>query len=259
MFKKNHHSPIFKHLPLTPKRSHFHFHLEFISSQPTQQPTTSLKKNTKTLEGYKDLIDVKRLLCIAHLPSAPYVVLAAAPSVPPTSTAPHAIAPGVAPFPPTAWRPSPTSAGWSTASFRNGKVAGEWWIWKSWHSMFDLLVLDCYLKSSKETQVLSHCKHEHQGLEIATHLYALFFSIISLSLHIYHRIHPWVSHSLSCTFRSSSSRLFRCSRMALVTSSSMALRSRPWRFCTVQNTLQWKIIENLKESFNLILYYPLGN
>ena len=77
-------------------------------------PTTNnqSKKNTKTLEGYKDLIDVKRLLCIAHLPSGPYVVLAAAPSVPPTSTAPHAIAPGVAPFLPTAWRPSPTSAGW---------------------------------------------------------------------------------------------------------------------------------------------------
>ena len=81
------------------------------SSLPNQQPTTSLKKNTKTLEGYKDVSsDVKRLLCIAHLPPAPYVVLAAAPSVPPTSTAPRAIAPAVAPFPPTAWRPSPTSA-----------------------------------------------------------------------------------------------------------------------------------------------------
>ena len=186
MFKKNHHSPIFKHLPLTPKRSHFHFHLEFIPSQPTQQPTTS-PKNTKTLEGYKHLIDVKRLLCIAHLPSAPYVVLAAAPSLPPTSTAPHAIAPSVAPFPPTAWRPSPTSGGWekrhlSETERLQAKDESE----KSWHSMFDLLVLDCYLKSSKETQVLSCSKHEHQGLEICntTHLYIVFLQYFSFTSHL---------------------------------------------------------------------------
>lgn len=196
MFKKNHHSPIFKHLPLTPKRSHFHFHLEFIPSQPTQQPTTSLKKNTKTLEGYKDLSDVKRLLFFLHtchqrLTLSLQLLLQFLQLQPLHTQLLQALLPF---FRQLGAHLQPRLVGQRHLSGKERLQANDE-SEKKWHSMFDLLVLDCYLKSSKETQVISCSKHEHQGSEICntTHLYTLFFSIISLSLHIYHRIHPWVS------------------------------------------------------------------
>ena len=123
---------------------------------------------------------------------------------------------------------------------------------------FDVWSLGIRLLSEKFQRNSSHIMQASmsiKGQKFATqHIYIHCFSPLFL-FHFTSTIASILGYpdSLSCTFRSSSSRLFRCSRMALVTSSSMALRSRPWRFCTVQNSLQWKIIENLKESFDIVL------